>query len=43
MLFAGSETGMIDLNEKILSKGRLGPGEIIELELKKEKFFQMIK
>ena len=26
MLFAGSETGMIELNEKkILTKGRLGP------------------
>ena len=30
MLFAGSETGMIELNEKkILSKGRLGPGKLL--------------
>ena len=30
LLFAGSETGMINLNEKkIVSKGRLGPGDIL--------------
>ena len=30
LLFVGSETGMISLNEKkIIKKGRLGPGEII--------------
>ena len=35
-LFAGSETGMIELNEKrILSKGRLGPGEIIGVRIEK--------
>ena len=40
MLFAGSETGMIELNEKkILSKGRLGPGEIIGVRLEKGKVF----
>ncbi len=40
MLFAGSETGMIKLNEKkILSKGRLGPGEIIGVRIEKGKIF----
>ena len=40
MLFAGSETGMIQLNEKkILSKGRLGPGEIIGVRIEKGKVF----
>ena len=39
-LFAGSETGMIELNEKrILSKGRLGPGEIIGVRIEKGKVF----
>ena len=34
LLFAGSETGMIELNEKkSLSKGRLGPGEIIGVRI----------
>ncbi len=40
LLFAGSETGMIKLNEKkILSKGRLGPGEIIGIRIEKGKVF----
>ena len=40
MLFAGSETGMVELNEKrILSKGRLGPGEIIGVRIEKGKVF----
>ncbi|MDC3087512.1 glutamate synthase large subunit [Candidatus Pelagibacter sp.] len=40
LLFAGSETGMIKLNEKkILSKGRLGPGEIIGVKIEKGKVF----
>ncbi len=40
MLFAGSETGMIELNEKkIVSKGRLGPGEIIGVRIEKGKIF----
>ena len=40
MLFAGSETGMIELNEKkIISKGRLGPGEIIGVRIEKGKIF----
>ena len=34
LLFAGSETGMIELNEKkIVSKGRLGPGEILGVRI----------
>ena len=40
MIFAGSETGMIELNEKkILTKGRLGPGEIIGVRIDKGKVF----
>ncbi len=40
LLFAGSETGMIELNEKkILTKGRLGPGEIIGIRIEKGKVF----
>ena len=39
-LFVGSETGMIKLNEKeIVSKGRLGPGEIIGVRIEKGKVF----
>ena len=39
-LFAGSETGMIKLNEKkIVAKGRLGPGEIIGVRIEKGKLF----
>jgi len=41
LLFAGSETGMIKIpEEKIIKKGRLGPGELIAVELKKGKLFQ---
>ena len=40
LLFAGSETGMVDLNEKkIIRKGRLGPGEIIGVRIEKGKVF----
>ena len=40
LIFAGSETGMIDIPERnILKKGRLGPGEIIAIELKQGKLF----
>ena len=28
LLFAGSETGMIKMSEEIVSKGRLGPGQL---------------
>ena len=40
LLFAGSETGMIELNEKkILSKGRLGPGEILGVRIDKGRIY----
>ena len=40
LLFAGSDTGMIDLNEKkIVSKGRLGPGEILGVRIEKGKVY----
>jgi glutamate synthase (NADPH/NADH) large chain len=40
LFFAGSETGMIKLDEKkIISKGRIGPGEIIGIRINKGKVF----
>ena len=40
LLFAGSETGMINIpEEKIIKKGRLGPGELIAVELKEGKLY----
>ena len=40
-MFAGSETGMIELNEKQIShKGRLGPGEIIGVRIEKGKVYK---
>ena len=40
LLFAGSETGMIPIsNDKVVSKGRLGPGEIIAVNLDQGKVF----
>jgi len=40
-LFAGSETGMINLaEENIIAKGRLGPGEIIGVRIEKGKLFK---
>ena len=40
LLFAGSETGMIELDQKkIIKKGRLGPGEIIGIRINKGKLF----
>ncbi len=40
LLFAGSETGMINLDEKtIVSKGRLGPGQILGLRIEKGKVY----
>ncbi len=40
LLFAGSETGMINLDEKkILTKGRLGPGEILGVRIEKGKVY----
>ena len=41
LIFAGSETGMINIPEgKIVKKGRLGPGELIAVELKQGKLYQ---
>ncbi len=40
ILCAGSETGMVNLDEKkIVTKGRLGPGEIIGVRIEKGKVF----
>jgi len=40
LLFAGSETGMVNVDEnKIVSKGRLGPGEIIGVRIEKGKVY----
>jgi len=40
LLFAGSETGMIPIsNDKVALKGRLGPGQIIAVNLDKGKVF----
>jgi glutamate synthase (NADPH) large chain len=40
ILCAGSETGMVEIDEKkIVTKGRLGPGEIIGLRIGKGKVF----
>ena len=40
LLFAGSESGMIEFNEKlIVSKGRLGPGDILGVRIDKGKVF----
>ena len=41
LLFAGSEIGMISLSEKkIISKGRLGPGDILGVRIKKGKVYK---
>ena len=41
LFFAGSETGMIEIpEEKIIEKGKLGPGEIIAIDLKKGKLYK---
>ena len=40
LLFAGSETGMIPFeNQKIIFKGRLGPGQAIAIDLKDGKIY----
>ena len=40
ILCAGSETGMVEINEKqILKKGRLGPGEVIGVRIAKGKVY----
>ena len=41
LFFAGSESGMIKIpEEKIIEKGKLGPGQIIAIDLKKGKLFK---
>ena len=41
LFFVGSETGMINIpEEKIIEKGKLGPGQIIAIDLKKGKLFK---
>ena len=41
LFFAGSESGMITIpEEKIIEKGKLGPGQIIAIDLKKGKLFR---
>ncbi len=41
LFFAGSESGMIKIpEEKIISKGKLGPGQIIAIDLKKGRLFK---
>ena len=41
MLVAGSEAGMVRLNEAdIVEKGRVGPGQMIAIDLKKGRFYK---
>ncbi len=41
LFFAGSESGMIQIpEENIIEKGKLGPGQIIAIDLKKGKLFK---
>ncbi|MDC3127708.1 glutamate synthase large subunit [Candidatus Pelagibacter bacterium] len=41
LFFAGSESGMINFSEEnIIEKGKLGPGQIIAIDLKKGKLFK---
>ena len=41
LFFAGSETGMIKIpEERITEKGKLGPGQIIAIDLKRGKLFK---
>ncbi len=41
LLFAGSETGMVSIpEENIIEKGRLGPGQLIAVDLKSGKIFK---
>ena len=41
LFFAGSETGMINIPEdKIIEKGKLGPGQIIAIDLKQGQLFK---
>ena len=41
LLFSGSETGMVVLNEmEVIRKGRVGPGQMIALDLDEGKFYE---
>ena len=41
LFFAGSESGMISIpEENIIEKGKLGPGQIVAIDLKKGKLFK---
>ncbi len=41
LLFSGSETGMVVLDEtKIVRKGRVGPGQMIALDLEEGRFYE---
>ena len=41
LFYAGSETGMIKIpEEKIIEKGKLGPGQIIAIDLKRGKLYK---
>ena len=40
LLFAGSETGMVRIDEdRIVEKGRIGPGEMIAVDLQEGKLY----
>ena len=44
LIFAGSETGMVQIDESnILHRGRVGPGQMISLDVEKGKYFDDIK
>src|SRR6185437_120655 len=41
LLFVGSETGMVVLNEsRVIRKGRVGPGQMIALDLEEGRFYE---
>jgi len=41
LLIAGSETGMVNINEnEVLEKGRVGPGQLIAINFKEKKFYK---
>jgi glutamate synthase (NADPH/NADH) large chain len=41
LLFVGSETGMVVLNEsRVVRKGRVGPGQMIALDLEEGRFYE---
>ncbi len=41
LLFAGSETGMVRIDEdRVIEKGRLGPGEMLAVDLQSQKLYK---